>query len=210
MLANSAQRGAQTRARSTSRFTNRPFARTTTVLSIAALAALGACSPGTAGDDTHPGGTNHTQGEGQTASPDGAPLVVTDAWAKAVQMDAEHPMTGVFMKLSNPTDEPLTVASAASSAARMVELHETVADENGSTTMQKVEGGFTIAPGADRVLEPGGEHVMLMGMTQDLIAGDEVEVILTLADGTEIRVTAAVRDFAGAKEEYSHEETSEH
>ncbi|WP_435300151.1 copper chaperone PCu(A)C [Timonella sp. A28] len=168
---------------------------------VAASTALTAC--GTSAQHTEK--VTPTQATDQAA----ASVTVTDAWAKAATMTAEHPMTGVFMIVENATDHDVTVMRAESDAAKMVQLHETVADESGATTMQEVKDGFVVPAGSKRVLEPGGDHVMLMGLNQDLIAGDTTHVTLVLSDGTSIKVDPTIRDYSGAKEEYSHEETTE-
>jgi hypothetical protein len=68
--------------------------------------------------------------------------------------------------------------------------------------MQPVDGGFT-APADDQLLlEPGGYHLMFMGLTGPIEAGDEVEITLTCADGATTSFTAPAKPFTGAEEEY--------
>jgi len=52
-------------------------------------------------------------------------------------------------------------------------------------------------------LAPGANHIMLIGLTRPLLAGDEVSVTLTFSDGTEVALTAMVKDYTGANEEYA-------
>ena len=63
----------------------------------------------------------------------------------------------------------------------------------GMMSMQEVEA-ITIPAGETVSLEPGGFHVMLLELTEDLSAGDSIEVTLTFADGSEQTLTAEVRD----------------
>jgi hypothetical protein len=44
---------------------------------------------------------------------------------------------------------------------------------------------------------------MLLDLRCGLRAGDDIELVLRFEDGTQQTVTAAVRDYAGAQEEYA-------
>ncbi|MEV5412207.1 copper chaperone PCu(A)C [Thermopolyspora sp. NPDC052614] len=127
-----------------------------------------------------------------------AALTVTDPWVKA----ADKGMTAAFGTLVNNSDKDLTIVSATSSAAPKVELHE-MADQDGKMVMRQKEGGFVIPARGSHRLEPGGDHLMLMGVTDKVQPGDEVPFTLTFADGGTMTFTAVVKAFAGANEEYS-------
>ena len=84
-----------------------------------------------------------------TASPDtaatstataAASLTITDPWVKS----AETGMSAAFGTLANASDTDINVVSAESTAATMIELHETVADDSGAMVMQQKEGGFVV------------------------------------------------------------------
>ncbi len=124
-------------------------------------------------------------------------VVVTDAWTKAT----DGPMTGAFGTLSNGGGEDITVTSASSPVAGKVELHETVMVD-GAMQMQQIDGGFIIPAGGALTLEPGGNHIMLMGLSQAIKPGDSVEIVLSLSDGGSLTYQAVAKDFAGANESY--------
>lgn len=126
-----------------------------------------------------------------------APLTVKDPWAKA----ADSGMTAVFGTLVNTTGAQLTVVSATSSVAKKTELHE-VADVDGQPVMRPKKGGFVIPAKGSHELQPGADHLMLMGLTGALQPGDEMTVSLTLKDGRRLRFTAVAKAFAGGKENY--------
>lgn len=125
-------------------------------------------------------------------------LTVQDAWVKA----AETGMSAAFGTLENSSDADITIVSAESPAASMIELHETVADDSGAMVMQQKEGGFTVPANGTYELAPGASHLMLMGLTAALTAGTESTVTLTLSDGSELEFTAPAKDYAGANESY--------
>lgn len=130
---------------------------------------------------------------GSSTSSDADSLTATDAWAKA----ADSGMTAAFGEISNTSDHDITIVSAVSSSATMVELHEVVDD-----VMRPVEGGFAIPAGGTLMLQPGGLHIMFMGVTTPIAAGDDVQVTLTLGDDSQFTLTAVAKDFSGANESY--------
>jgi len=111
-------------------------------------------------------------------------------------------MTGSFGILTNGGSEDVTVTGASSPVAGMVELHETVMVD-GAMQMQQKEGGFVIPAGGSVTLEPGGNHVMLMGLNRALAPGEDVEITLTLSNGETLSYDAVAKDFSGANESYS-------
>lgn len=134
-----------------------------------------------------------------SATTQAAQVSMSDAWVKAA---AEGDMTAAFGVLSNDGDAEVTLVSVSSEASLMMQLHETVDDGSGTMTMQEKEGGFALAPGASLALEPGGNHVMFMGLAHDVVAGDELSLVFTFADGSSFEVTAPVKDYSGANETY--------
>src|SRR5690606_16794089 len=111
-------------------------------------------------------------------------------------------MTSGFGTLVNNSDEDINVVSVESSASPMLELHETVADDSGSMVMREGEGGFVIPANGDLLLEPGGNHLMMMDLPEAVKAGDEVTFTLTFADDSMYDFPAVVKDYAGANENY--------
>ena len=164
-------------------------------LAAALLLPLAACSSDPS-DGSEAGGA---ASDGGGTSAEGLTLV--DPWVKA----AEEGMTSAFGTLTNATGRALQLISASTPSAGMVELHETMGDGSGGMSMQEKEGGFPVPDGGELVLEPGGNHLMLMDLAAPLRPGDEVELTLQCEDGTELVVTATVKDFAGAQEHYEPE-----
>ena len=128
-----------------------------------------------------------------------ADLTVTDPWVKA----ADTGMTAVFGTITNARDTDVRLTSGTSAAATKVELHEMAADASGTMVMRPKEGGFVIPAHGSLTLQPGGLHVMLMGLTAPVKPGDEVTVTLQADDGTTLTITAPARSFAGANESYT-------
>lgn len=172
-------------------------ARFTSLLAAVALA-VAACASGAA-DPADPAEA------GPEAARQAAALTVTDAWVKA----ADEGMTGAFGTLANSSDVDVVIMGAASDAAERMELHETAMDASGEMVMREMEEGLVVPAGGERVLAPGGDHIMLLGITEPIEPGQEVTVTLTAEDGSTLQFTATARSFAGANEEYVPEERTD-
>jgi copper(I)-binding protein len=70
-------------------------------------------------------------------------------------------------------------------------------------TMRPKEGGFAVPARGTRELIPGGDHLMLMDLKEPLQPGDDVSLTVVFEDGSTLPVTAQIRDFPGANEEYT-------
>lgn len=163
-------------------------------LAAALLLPLAACS-------SDPSDSSGTGGDSDGSGTSAEGLTLVDPWVKA----AEEGMTSAFGTLTNDTGRDLQLIAASTPSAGMVELHETMGDGSGGMSMQEKEGGFPVPDGGELVLEPGGNHLMLMDLAAPLRPGDEVELTLQCEDGTELVVTATVKDFVGAQEHYEPE-----
>lgn len=75
--------------------------------------------------------------------------------------------------------------------------------------MQEKEGGFVIEAGESLELVPGGDHVMLMQLTEEIEPGQSVSVTLEFADGTTVPMEAVAKEYAGANEVYESDESDE-
>lgn len=166
---------------------------TTSAVAVAAAFSLAGCAgAGAAPATSAAADAVGAAGEAQ------ASVALTDGWAKA----AETGMTAVFGSLENTGSVDLVVVAVETDAAQSAELHETVDDGSGTMTMREKDGGFPIAAGDHLHLEPGGNHIMLLGLTAPLLAGDEVAVEISFDDGSTLEATVPVKDYEGANESY--------
>ncbi|WP_147144136.1 copper chaperone PCu(A)C [Stackebrandtia albiflava] len=134
-------------------------------------------------------------------------LTVEDGWVKA----ADEGMTAVFGVLGNPGDTDVVIVSAECAVSPM-ELHE-MAMADGEMIMREKADGIVVPAGGEYVLEPGGDHLMLMDLAEPVLPGDELTVTLTFDTGDEFEFTVVAKEFAGADEEYQgdgHAESGTH
>jgi len=162
---------------------------------VLALAALAGCGSGTAA-------------ESPAAAPTEPTVSVSDAWVRATARTDDPSMTAAFMALDNEGEEEVSLTGASSPAAGRAEIHE-MAEVDGEMAMRKVEGGIPLEPGYGQALMPGGAHVMLMDLTEELAPGDEVDLTLEFSDGTSQELTVPVKEFTEEEGHY-HESDEPH
>ena len=109
-------------------------------------------------------------------------LGVTDAWIRPAPPGAT--MLAGYATLSNTGDAPLTVLAVQSPGFRMASLHETIIDK-GVAKMHELHR-LVIAAGQTVMLQPGGKHLMLMDPRKDIVAGEKIEMMFLLDDGTRV------------------------
>ncbi|MFZ6028359.1 MAG: copper chaperone PCu(A)C [Chloroflexota bacterium] len=116
-------------------------------------------------------------------------LTVSDAWARPGNAGGN---SAVYFTVT-PGSEADTLLSAGSGAAMMVELHKSQMGADG-TMMMAPQENVPIPAGEKVAFEPGGLHVMLMGLKNDLNVGETFQVTLKFAKAGDVTVEAAVRE----------------
>lgn len=167
----------------------------------AGLSALTAC-----GSDDPAAEPDTEQTSTQEAS---ASVTVEDPWVRATEGAEDTSMTAAFMVLDNAGTTDVTLTGARTEVAGRTEVHEMVM-KDGKSVMQAIEGGLQLTAGKGQLLQPGGNHVMLMDVAQPLAPGDEVELVLEFSDGSEQTVTAPVKAFTEEEGHYHAPGTPEH
>ncbi|WP_435751265.1 copper chaperone PCu(A)C [Thauera sp. AutoDN2] len=101
-------------------------------------------------------------------------LTVTEPWVRATV--PQQKATGAFMHLRSDADVRLVAAE--SPVAGVVEIHE-MSMQNDVMKMSPISG-LDLPAGQDVELKPGGYHVMLMDLRQQVKVGDEVPLRLVI------------------------------
>lgn len=116
-----------------------------------------------------------------------AQVTVKDPWARATV--PHQKATGVFMQLTARQDA--RVVEAQSSVADVAEIHE-MKMENEVMKMRPVSD---LPLPADKTVElrPGGFHIMLMGLKQQIKEGDLVPLTLVIENKDKKRETIALQ-----------------
>ena len=98
-----------------------------------------------------------------------------------------------FMALENPSDQAHALHGAESPLAEAVELH-THTMQDGMMRMRPVEQ-VALPAGATVRFEPGGLHLMWIGLARSLEAGQEVPLTLLFEDGSRRELRVPVREM---------------
>lgn len=168
------------------------MSRTRTALALVATSLALAVTLAGCGSTTS--STSSTSAAPTTA---GAAVTASDGWVKT----APSGMTAAFVTLTNPSDVGQVVVSASSPASAVVQIHEMVM-QDGQLVMQQKKDGIPVPAHGTVVLEPGGNHLMLMDVTEPIKPGDVVPFTLTFASGATLAFSATAKDFMGAQESY--------
>ena len=118
-----------------------------------------------------------------------AELEFRDPWIK--NLPASVPVRAGYMTIHNPQSEAVSIVSLRSNAFAMIEIHQTI-EQDGMMRMEQVTG-LKIEPNSSVQLEPGGLHLMMMNPSEPTQAGDLLEIVVVLDDGSEQRVEMQVK-----------------
>ncbi|MEQ8319410.1 MAG: copper chaperone PCu(A)C [Rhodospirillales bacterium] len=123
-------------------------------------------------------------------------IVAEQAWARASAGPAKA--GAAYLTLANHGDEADRLVSVKSDLAKRTEIHNHVMD-GGVMKMVHVEGGVEVTPGSPTVFQPGGLHVMFMGLNKPFIEGETLPLTLVFEKAGEVEVEFVVQGV-GAKE----------
>jgi periplasmic copper chaperone A len=119
-------------------------------------------------------------------------IEINAPWARATPGHVES--GAVYSTIVSPTTDRLTAAS--SPVAKKVELH-TMSMEGGVMRMRPL-AAIDIPAGQTVTLSPGGTHIMLLGLTQQLRQGQSFPLTLSFDNAGPRQVTVAI-EKVGAK-----------
>lgn len=114
----------------------------------------------------------------------GEGITVVDGYARTNGASAKA--GAAFMVVKNFTDTDDRLIGASTTAANKAELHTHNMDANGVMSMGPIEGGIALLAHSQIALKRGGDHVMMMGLTQSLNQGDTFTLTLTFEKRGEI------------------------
>ena len=141
-----------------------------------------------------------------------AQVTVEDPWVRGTV--PQQQATGAFMMLTAETDARLVAAE--SPVAGVVEIHE-MAMENDVMKMREIPA-LDLPAGQTMDLKPGGYHVMLMQLKEQMVGGTVVPITLIFENSAgerftqeiEARVTALGAAREGADKPMQHQHGHRH
>jgi hypothetical protein len=97
-----------------------------------------------------------------------------------------------YMTLMNMGDAPDRLLSVSSPIAKRAEVHTHIME--GGLMKMRPAGIIEIPPGASAVMQPGGLHVMLMGLTEPLTEGKRFSLTLDFERAGSIEIEVMVSE----------------
>lgn len=120
---------------------------------------------------------------------EGSEITVTNAWIRPGETDG--PPTAAYMVVQNTGNSADRLLSISADFSEMLTAHETqVVDDVARMIPQ--EDGVLIPANSTVEFRQGGLHVMIMQLNENLIEGQEVELVLAFENAGEITVSAIV------------------
>jgi periplasmic copper chaperone A len=130
---------------------------------------------------------------------------ITDYWVKSSEMSTVGGMTAVYGTITNTTNEDVVLIGGTTEVAGVVEVHQ-MSMIGGEMKMQEIDGGLLIPAGQSVTLEPGGNHLMLMMLTADVVAGETIAVTFDFEGAEDITLSDIIgKPAEGGDEEYHSE-----
>jgi copper(I)-binding protein len=120
-------------------------------------------------------------------------LRISNAWTRAAGAGGNG---AGFLTVANGGTAPDRLLAARSAAARVVELHTMIRD--GEVMRMRPVTDIPLPAGQEVRLQPGGLHIMLIGLTAPLQQGTRVPLTLVFERAGEVQVELAV-EAAGAR-----------
>ena len=117
-------------------------------------------------------------------------IEIDNAWVRPAGKGMN---SALYFDLKNKTSNTDTLVRVFSSAAELVQLHETV-NKNGLMEMKEVKA-LGIYKNQTIKFAPGGYHVMLIKLRKDLKAGTNVGFVFYFKKAGKIKVTAVVKSY---------------
>ena len=118
-------------------------------------------------------------------------LVIDDAWVRPSPLAQGN--GAAYMAIRNNTQADDALIGAASGAADAVEIHESMEMDGDMMSMQPVER-IDLPAGGVATLEPGGYHVMLIGLHDQLREGDSITLTLSFEVHDDLTIEVPVRE----------------
>ncbi len=116
-------------------------------------------------------------------------LIIQNPW---IRPGSENRNSAMYFEILNNTEKDDTLYSVESDLAKVVQIHETFNKGNDMKGMRHVE--FVVIPAHSKLsFQPGGYHIMLVGLRKDLKQNDTGEVTLYFKLNGKVQVRAGVR-----------------
>lgn len=129
-------------------------------------------------------------------------IEISGAFTRATLPNA--PVGGGFLTITNKGAQADRLVSASVEIAKEAQIHE-MAMEGDVMKMRQLKDGLEIPAGETVALEPGGFHLMFMGLSGAIKEGDVVPVTLTFEKAGTVTVDLVAGATAADAPAHGHE-----
>jgi uncharacterized protein YcnI/copper(I)-binding protein len=120
-------------------------------------------------------------------------LTLTGPFTRATLPNA--PVAGGFLTIANAGAEDDRLVAVSAEFAKEGQIHE-MAMEGDVMKMRQLADGLVIPAGGSVTLEPGGYHLMFMGLSRALVEGETVPVTLTFEKAGDVTIDLPIAGAA--------------
>ena len=123
-------------------------------------------------------------------APSSGALTVNETWARPASKGENG---AVYFVIQNDTASDDALISASTDIASPAEAHMSMMDDQGVLSM-KMQEAVQVPAGESIAFKPGGLHIMLIDLKQDLKVGDTFTLILRFEKAGGITVQVEVKE----------------
>lgn len=123
-------------------------------------------------------------------APASGTLTISDAWARPASKGENG---AVYFVIQNNTASDDALINASTDIASTTEAHMSMMNDQGVASMQMQEAAMVPA-GENTAFKPGGLHIMMVSLKQDLKVGDTFILTLQFEKAAEISLLVEVKE----------------
>ena len=116
-------------------------------------------------------------------------LLWEDAWVRSMPPGTE--VAAAYGRVTNQSDQTAVITAVSSSMGEAAQIHDVIADGDQRRMVQL--DAVSLAAGESTEFKPGGQHIMLLGVTAPPPEGSRVELCLQTANSAERCTSAPVQ-----------------
>ncbi|HEX5808253.1 MAG TPA: copper chaperone PCu(A)C [Anaerolineales bacterium] len=124
-------------------------------------------------------------------------IEVDELWMRPVQQGENG---AVYFVIHNHSSQADALTGISSDVAEAAEVHES--QMNADVMQMHPIQSLPLEPDAEVAFEPGGYHVMLVGVQKELKVGDEIQITLHFQNSADIALTVPVSDMPAHEENH--------
>jgi copper(I)-binding protein len=119
----------------------------------------------------------------------GGEVTIIDAWARPANLGDN---SAIYLKINNPGPRTDSLIEVDTDVAAQAELHQSEMDDLGVMSMHH-QNHIDIPPDSQIEFAPGGLHVMLIDLEQDLQLGDSIQVTFKFQNSDDITLDIPIK-----------------